>query len=253
MVFLMILSPWWMLVVGHIFKVERIIWIDSFFDKVPLEASQSWKLAKRLFWPSVGLDVVIFIRYYLIFSLVLLAAAGTYIYLLTTGVMQFQMLPLILCLAVTAAAIWSYVTYVQIKLRYAWFLFIDLYGQDSFSYRRMLQEMKRLNEVIKQEAFKKLLVTTLGVDTTAEAANILIGTGARALSHRGNAGNAAGFYVNTIGGEYVAIASDYSKQVAYYMFYSVARASVYGNAQLLNTSLYSKVTVAASSSEAPTA
>jgi len=84
-----------------------------------------------------------------------------------------------------------------------------------FHSRRMLQEMKRLNEVIKQEAFNKLLVTTLGVDTTAEAANILIGTGARALSHRGNAGNAAGFYVNTIGGEYVAIASDYSKQVAY--------------------------------------
>lgn len=53
---------------------------------------------------------------------------------------------------------------MKIKLRYAWFLFIDNYGKEQFSYRELFIEMNELNKINKSDAFKKSLVTTLGTD-----------------------------------------------------------------------------------------
>src|SRR5690349_1099067 len=47
------LSLIYILVMRSIFFVEKLIWIDSHFDGKNLEPRSSWKIAKKLFWPSI--------------------------------------------------------------------------------------------------------------------------------------------------------------------------------------------------------
>ncbi len=238
-ILLLMISPWWMLVIGHIFKIERIIWIDAFFDKITLSGSQSWRMARKLFWPSAGLDIIIFIRYYLLIYIAILGGISGYFALLVKHSLTFQVLPFLLSLAIIGVTLWLYGMYVRIKLRYIWFLFIDFQGTDRFSYGFLFSELKRLNKVYGNEAFKKLAVTSFGTDVAGEAVNALIGEASRGLAASGDAGKAAGFFVDTIAGESVGIAKDYAKMTAFYMYYQIARSVLYNQAQAVNSPLYS--------------
>jgi hypothetical protein len=235
----LLISPWWMLIVGHIFKVERIIWIDAFFDKVTVTGSQSWKMARKLFWPSVGLDLILFIRYYLLIYLAVLGSITGYIALSVNHTIKFQPLVFIIGLIIIGVVLWLYGTYIRVKLRYVWFLFIDFHGTEQFSYKFLFSELKKLNSVYSSEAFKKLMVTSFGTDAAGEAVNIAVGAGTRGLAALGDAGKAADFFINTIAGESVEIAKDYAKTTAFYMYYRIARTVLYGQAQIVNGSLYS--------------
>lgn len=237
-IFLLFISPMWMFILGHIFKVERIIWIDSFFDKVSLTNKQSWKFAKKLFWPSLWLDLHVFFRYYLVASIVYLGAIAGYIALIVAKSIEFQILFAIIGFIIISVLLWLYVTYTAVQLRYVRFLFIDLYGTAGFTYGKIFVELKKFNIVLKQDAFRKSLVVTLGSDAVMGVANSLINVGAKGLSSLGSGGQVAGAVVQIVAGQTTEIVNDYAKQVTYYIFYQLVRKNLYGEAQVKNTAVY---------------
>lgn len=237
-ILLLSIAPAWFIVIAHIFKIERIIWIDSFFDKVPLTDSESWKLAKSLFWPGLRLEIRIFFRYYFLVYLVTVGSLIAYVVLAIMHKLTFDPRLFLIGLAITVGVLWLYTLYISIKLRYIWFIFIDLYGSPGFSHRQIFEQLGQLNTIYQQESFKKLVATSLGIDAAGNAAGSAIGLGTQGLSHLGKAGKEASVFVNFIAAETISVTKDFSKDVAYYIFYRIARTALYGNPQLVNTGLY---------------
>jgi len=60
---------------SSIFAIEKRIWIDSYFDKKNLKPKDSWRIAKKLLWPAIGMVCQLILRFYLppflIYSLLL--------------------------------------------------------------------------------------------------------------------------------------------------------------------------------------
>lgn len=60
-----IIAALYLLTISHIIFIEKIVWVDSFFDKRNLSPQSSLKIAKKLFFPSYRIYLRIFARYYL--------------------------------------------------------------------------------------------------------------------------------------------------------------------------------------------
>lgn len=231
-VLLFLINPFWILVVGHVFKVERIIWIDSFFNNVTLGKGESLSRARKLFWPSVKLSLNIFYKYYFIFFSGFILTAALIVYVtLSSGNISSSAIVWVAFIVMAALGFWWYVVITNIRLRYAWFLFIDHSGQADYTHKRLFKDLRALNEVQKSETFKKLIAVTLGLDATAAATDEVVGLAAEGIAHLGKAGGVAAFYVNSIGGETVAITNMYAKEISYYLFYRMALQALSGNPQ----------------------
>ena len=235
-------APTWIFVVGIIFRTERTIWIDAFFDHVVLTTKQSWKIAKSLFWPSFKLNIAIFFRFYALALLVALAVIATGIYLGVQADEQTATIVILLAVlgSVVGIAIYCFIT--EIRLRYISFIFLDAYGSPDFSHAKIFASMKELNARLKKGDLQKIVLTTVGVDAAAAASSMAVNGVANGLSLLGGGGRAAGQMVAVVGGTMIEIAKDYSKQVSYYIFYRLARQSVYGADDKGSVSLYKDVT-----------
>lgn len=241
-VFLLIIGPIWAAITGRIFRTERIIWIDSFFDKVELDTTQSWAIAKKLFWPSVWLELAIFFRYYFIViavCIVLVVGGVVLSTQLDTEVRGWVILGTIF-IPLIAAIIYTYL--LNIRLRYIWFVFIDLYGTPEFSHAAIYARMNELNKRLNQEDFKKLITTTIGLDVVGAGANFALDGATSLMSKFGGPGKLIASITSIIGGSMIAVSKDYAKQVSYYMFYKLARQSLYGANDKGSTSLYTNNT-----------
>lgn len=232
------LAFWWAIILGQIFRIERVIWIDSFFDKVPLNDKQSWRLARKLFWPSVMVNIISFLRYYLVPLIIYPVAVLWYIwYWQNVG----GNILIFLGIAVGGLiALWVYFYLLKIRLRYAHFLLVDTYGTPDFSYGRLYSDSKILNRTMKTGDFKKLFVTTIGTDVVGDATNFTIGTIIGAVSRNMSVG---GQMAGAMAGQYAAEVVDTNRKLAqtvtFYLYYRVARVALGMNEQALNTALYS--------------
>lgn len=219
-------------VMNYIFTIEKRIWIDSFFDKHVLQPAESWRIARRLFWPSLILSLNILVRY--ILPGVLLFVASLFImYKMTSGGEATDYAVFVPFAGLAVVSIYFYV--VQIKLRFLPFIFLDRYGSANFSYGGLFTEMRTLN------ASSKTALKSMVYDIGEGSLNTLISTVSGQLeSAMGNLGGVGKVFGAVLGGaaqETGKQALSYAKIIAYYMLYKHVR-SLSAEGQIVNTKIY---------------
>jgi hypothetical protein len=238
------------LILNHLFSIEKNIWVDSFFDNKNLEPQASLRIAKKLFWPGFKLRLQIFIRYYLIPCTLVLIPFIYFFYLVSQLLPKdifspnnfnmgsadwmfllgsFVLIPLIL---------WIYFYYLNIKLRYIWFIFLDNFGKSDFSFQKLKSEMDKLNSISKSELFKKSLIMNIGVDTTKGLINFSMWSALRSLNGIGKGGEVAGSVIGAYGSELTNQLASYSKIIGNYILYRFACSVLYQRVQEVNENLY---------------
>ncbi len=227
----------WNFIIGRIFKIERILWVDSYFDEIPLSSSESWKLAASLFWPSLLLDFSIFFRYYAIPLLIAIAVA-----IGVTVVFQQSYIVYICAIILTCIGFGVYTFMIGLRLRYIWFVFIDMYGTPGYSIDAIYKQMYILSEQLQQEDFKRLIASTLTIDVTAEGADLGLNATINLIGMMGGPFRDAARMVQYVGSLMIRASQHYAKMVSYYMFYRLARQSLYGVDNNGSTSLYKNTT-----------
>lgn len=223
----------WNIIIGRIFKIERILWVDSYFDEIPLSSSESWKLAASLFWPSLLLDFSIFFRYYALPLLITIAVA-----IGVTTVFQQSYIVYICAIILTCIGFSIYTFMIGLRLRYIWFVFIDMYGTPGYSIDAIYKQMYILSEQLQQEDFKRLIASTLTIDVTAEGADLGLSATTNLIGMIGGPFRDAARMVQYVGSLMIRASQHYARMVSYYMFYRLARQSLYGVDNNSSTSLY---------------
>lgn len=233
----------YMVIAGFMFEIEKQIWIDSHFDKKELAPKQSWKIAKKLFWPALRLRLRIIWKYQVLPGIALaivLAGLGYWAYrhgVSATYESNVWVLGAILLLVfLLAAVVYSY--YVRVKIRYAWFVFLDIYKGEPFDTRVVLSQMNALNTASKSASFKKALVTEIGTDSAEKIANLAVNTIGWGMSHIPGVGEVLGGLTRAYGQELTRQATSLGKISALYLLYRYARKELFGSEQVNNEYVY---------------
>lgn len=228
-------------VLTHIFSIEKVIWIDSYHDGVEVGPKKSMLIAKRLFWPTFLFRLFIFVRYYV-------PLFGIYVFLVIYSLylpynydnLQYNPFYWVIgAIGVGPLLLYLYYYYLKVKLRYIWFIFLDLYGSPEFSYKNIFQEMKRLNDIGKADAFKKSLVVNLGADVAQNILQFSLGTILQGtVGSMGKSGRVVADVATAYSNELAAQASSLARQAANYVLYLYSRQQLYGEASVRNKHLY---------------
>lgn len=242
-----ILSIIYMSVVGFIFEIEKRIWIDSFFDKREISGKASWGLAKRLLWPAIVFRIHIFFKYYLIplLTLIVIILSPVYFYQYSDKYMNVNYI--YTYVGVIVASIISYFVYtyyLRIKLRFSWFVFLDMYKGGKLEIVKIYEKMNHLNMTTKSEGFKKALIIAIGVDSVRAITTqliVIMTEGIKALSAIpgiGNAGKMLGDLTNAYSRSLIQQVTSYAEIVAIYILYRTAYKETYGQEQEINEYMY---------------
>jgi len=221
-------------ILGHIFSTEKIIWIDSYFDGKNLQPKESFLIAKKLFWPTTSLRFLLFFRYFL-FPFILYVSLWP-IFLLNQDItfcgMMVYFWPL-LGLGILAL----YWLYIDIKLRYIWFIFLDNYGKSDFSYKNLFKQMNELNQVNKLDSFKKSLAVNLGADFVENLIQFPLFKRISSIFRKSEGGT--NNVVSTYSSGFIGEMSRLAKIVANYVLYRYSREQLYKEPQIINENIYS--------------
>ena len=236
-------TPFWMILVGRIVRIEQILWVKAYFDNEPETGRQSLKKAVSLFWPSVRLSFESFKRYYWGFWLgvVLYVASLTYATIFTyqsigptespNGLITLLLLSPIIILIVYFVVS----QFVSIKTRYVQIIFVNTYGKPGFTYRQVFEESKTLTKLDSQhgKSFSKILLLAAGTDATVTSvssvamAPVGIATGAAVglMSGSSGAGKAAGTLAMFYGAEATSLTESLAQIIIFYLYYLSAMSS----------------------------
>ncbi len=153
-------------------KIEQVVWLDSYFDGKNLTPEESWKIAKKFYWGWSYLQFKLFYRYYLwvILAALILLPSWFYIFALSDFAKNVGVIvifsPIIFIGGFVGLVLWQ--RYMKIKLSFTPFLFMDRYKggavQSSHFWHDFFEEMKRLNEINKDDSFKKNALLEIGAD-----------------------------------------------------------------------------------------
>ncbi|MEO8637723.1 MAG: hypothetical protein ABI430_02380 [Candidatus Taylorbacteria bacterium] len=229
-------------IIRFIFKIEKQIWIDSFFDKKNLSPSESWKIARKLFWPAIDFRIKLWLQYYFVPIAVIIVAFGLVIMIFvpifnsSTGYEIILNSSLVLFVVFVIGLV-AYGYYLKTKLRYTWFIFLDKFGTDH-SYKLMLEEMRKLNNVSKSETFKKSLILSIGANSVNSIAQLAIGSISLGLAQFGNTGKMVGGLMRVYSEEASRQATDLGNISAQYVLYRFARKEAFGSEQEVNENIY---------------
>ena len=133
---------------------------------------------------------------------------------------------------------WIYAYYLRVKLRYAWFLFIDMYGTSNYSLGNIITEMNKLNMVSKTEAFKKALIADLGSDSVEMITTTVLDS---ILSGVGSMNRELGVLTSIIrvpAEEMASQTANFANLAAIYLIYQQARRLSNENIQFINENIY---------------
>lgn len=229
------------MIVRFIFKFEKLIWIDSFFDKINLLSSESWKIARKLFWQGFVFRLKLWFRYYAIPQIVALGGSIWLIIelfnLFSTGNNSPFVWGLLGTLVVLAVSFFAYRYYLKTKLRYAYFIFLDSFGGGA-SFRSVILEMEKLNNISASDAFKKSLAINIGTESIDLAIKSVIATISGAVRFEGKVGKAAGDMTRVYVGEAGRQVTEFANIAGQYLLYRFARKELYGTEQKVNNRLY---------------
>jgi hypothetical protein len=246
MIFFLILI--YTIIMSSILRIEKMIWVDSFFDKKNLTTKGSFTVSRKLFWPFLKLGVVIFFRYYfwvwlsipaiIIISAFIISPLG----LSENGKLLIFMITYITMII----GVFSLLYFLRIKLRYIRFIFLDSYKGTSMNISNVITTNKQLNQIFKSESFKKALFSQLGVDSAQAITNMVTNSLSSLLSSGGSMlGGFGGESVKAVAGvanmyakEYARQIADLSRVVSMYVLYREALKQLTGNEQIDNEYIY---------------
>ena len=246
-----VLAIIYMSVVGFIFEIEKRIWIDSFFDKREISGTQSWALAKKLLWPAIVFRFNIFFKYY--FTLLLLILIVIFSPLLAYKNFDTFFTPNIIytyggVVLASIIAFFIYNYYLRIKLRFSWFVFLDMYKGGTLPTHSIYERMDLLNVTAKSEGFKKALILTVGVETLGAITQqlvVIMTEGIKAVSMGipgiGQAGKMLGDMTQVYGQALVKQVTSYAEIVSIYILYRTAHQQTFGTEQEVNEYMYTNV------------
>lgn len=153
-------------------KIEQVVWLDSYFDGKNLTPEESWKIAKKLYWGWSYFQFKIFYRYYLwvILAALILLPSWFYIFVFSGFAKNAGAIaifsPLVFIGGFVGLVLWQ--RYMKVKLSFSPFLFMDRYKggniQASHFWHEFFKELKQLNEINKNDSFKKNVLLEIGAD-----------------------------------------------------------------------------------------
>lgn len=253
-----------LVVVKTIFRVEKLIWLDSYFDKKNLQPEESWHIAKKLFLPTLKLALQLLLRFYLlpiVFYVISLYALYSGLPwesiseklfpilspILLQGVVNpdpgmikgilFVLMPFLLGIPF---AVWA--LYLKTKLRYVWFLFLDMYGRPNFSYRIYFEELEKLNKIGGSEIFRKALLINFSADSIpiiiTLITNVLQKNAVDVTKLTAVPSSWPSVISSAVAGEIMNEAMIFGRMVAICILYRFARITLYGETQEINEYLY---------------
>lgn len=233
-----IFSIFYYYILSFIFDIEKKIWVDSFFDKKNLDPKDSWKIAKKLFWPYLRLQFEAFLRY-LLPAIVAFFLFAVYILIPLTHQRWFiesSVSFAIVMLPTFIIAIYFY--YLRVILRYLPFVFLDRYGTDQFSYSGLFKEMRKLKKIESAKTHTRTLLANLSSDIFTGFSSVA-GAGVQAgLGRFGVVGEILGVSARMTGEEAAKQISAIGKIVTVYLLYQFARQQLYNEPQHINERLY---------------
>lgn len=224
-------------VVSFIFNIEKRIWIDSFFDKRDLTPAQSWNIAKRLFWPAVGFRIRLFIRYYLFpFALLLIVIAGSCVFMVKNEYIFLTPIGIVVG-SLIAYAIYTY--YLNLRLRFSWFVFLDSYTGQSKEIDIIFQDMEKLHAITTGDNFVKAIVVDLGAASIEAVINTAVGLVSLATNMT-TGGSSRGILgiIQIFTKELARQIRSYAQIAGFYLLYMVARKELHGQEQHVNEYVY---------------
>jgi hypothetical protein len=236
----------YMSIIGFVFEIEKRIWIDSFFDKREISGKASWGLAKKLLWPAIVFRFNLFLKYYLlpmmVIFLIIISPISVY-----KNINQYAdyVYAYIILVAGSIIAMLIYNYYLRIKLRFSWFVFLDMYKGGKLDMSQIYDKMDHLNMTAKSEGFKKALILIVGVDSVKAITTQLIVVmteGIKALSSAipgiGNTGKMLGDLTNAYTQSLIKQVTSYAEIVVIYILYRTAHKETYGQEQEVNEYMY---------------
>ena len=146
------------------------------------------------------------------------------------------MVTVLFLLFMIAVIVYGY--YVRVKVRYAWFVFLDIYKGNPFDSRVVISQMKTLNTASKSASFKKALVTEIGTDSAEVIANLAVSTIGFGISQVPGVGQLLGGLTKAYGQELTKQAASLGKIAAIYLLYRYARRELFGSEQVSNEYVY---------------
>lgn len=235
----LVLMILWVITARTIFSIEKNIWTDSFFDRVPLSPEQSWHISKKLFLSIVRLKFRLFMHYGALAIVVFLGLLWG-LFKITTVFPDGDTALYIVFVGtpVLASLLFVYVYIISIKLRYVYFLFLDLYGTEDYSSRKVLQAMWELNHKIKNADLKKILSVQFGTDAISVVIGAVTNIFISAIPQSTPTGRA------TRGGLQTAVAivdseiREYALIIGNYMIYRAIWTNIYGAPPKVNENVY---------------
>lgn len=237
---LFVIGLLWAFVASRIFRIERAIWIDSYFDGVDLTTKQSWKISRKLFWPNVLLSLNVFLRYYLPLLILWIAIIIGLGGLISNGIIEFNLGWYVGIIVGIPISFLLYSFYVKIRLRYLVFTFLDLYGLPEFSYSTVFKKAVAVNKATKGDAFQKTLVVMLGSEALEYLTTSFVNSSVRwSTSRMGNTGKAVGDVAGFATSEVVAALRSYTQDITYYIYYQAGLSVLYGvDQRVVNQEVY---------------
>lgn len=211
------------IVMSSLFFIEKLIWVDSQYDKKTLSEGAGWHIAKKLFWPSQLVRIQLFFLYYIPGMIV--AAALVYICVLVSRFIENvgvsgQFLGIANIIIATLLVIYFYA--LKIKLKFLWFIFLDFYAQPDYSFFTLIKEVKLLNTIDREKVRSRAVVIELLSDIVGTTGGRGVGQTARRV----------------VANEPLRQASLFARTVAYYSLYRHVRTLAHNNPQFVNEALY---------------
>ncbi len=225
----------YMVTMAWIFFIEKRIWIDSYFDKRNLKPEESWKIAKKLFIPAMVFGIRLIIRFFLI-PIALLLFAYTilipFLFKFSSGSI-IDFIQIAVYLSIPVGIVWVIYSLI-VKVRYSWFLFLDIYGNEDFSYSRIWDDTKKLNQFNYKKSRDKVFSLEIGsgilLNLTNEISQLFVG----GMSKDQSASYIVGSVTSSVAREFIS----YAKLCALYLLYRQARVEVFGTEQIVNENIY---------------
>ena len=238
---IVVLVPYYYFI-SFLVSIEKHLWIDSSFDKRPMDSKTSWHIAWELLFPVIGLTFQVILRYYIpsIIAVILgflgLAFLSSHTDLIGL-VGNIMWLPVICIVLVLLVGVYFY--FLRVHLRFIFFLFIDRFNNDNFSYSALFHEMKQLNAICKTENFKKALVINFGSDVFYSISLFVLGAIQVGLNSLGSVGGFLGAVARPVAEESARQIKSYARLTAIYLLYVQARSMLYNNqTQEVNEYIY---------------
>ena len=135
--------------------------------------------------------------------------------------------------------------YLRIKLRFSWFIFLDMYKGGKVQTSAIYERMNKLNIIAKGEGFKKALIVSIGTDSLGaivKSATSVMSEGLSAVVSKipgiGNMGKMLGDVTKVYSEQLAQQVASYAEITGIYLLYMIANKEASQSEQEVNEYVY---------------